>query len=255
MKVNFKIFISFIFFYLVPMNLLIDSGNTFTKAALCDAHKILEVIQVNSPEDFQVINERFSPENIIISSVNKEASEIVKRFPDVRKIILDSTTPVPIKNLYKTPATLGMDRLAGVVGGATLFNANAILCIDAGTCITYDFIDEKAHYLGGSISPGIEMRFKALHTFTAKLPLIHRKENLTLVGDSTENSILSGVLVGVVKEMEGIINEYKALNKGIKIIITGGDAGFFESRIKDTIFAEPELLFLGLKRILEYNVS
>ncbi len=237
------------------MNLLIDSGNTFTKAALCDAHKILEVIHINFSEDFQKIKERFSPSTIIISSVNKEASEILNYFPDTRKIILDSTTPVPIKNLYKTPATLGMDRLAGIVAGATLFPGNAVLCIDAGTCITYDMVDEKAQYLGGSISPGIEMRFKALHTFTAKLPLIHRKENTTLIGDSTENSILSGVMLGAVKEMEGVINEYKAANKGIKIIITGGDAGFFESRIKDTIFAEPELLFLGLKRILEYNAS
>ena len=237
------------------MNLLIDSGNTYTKLALCDAHKITEVRQVSSPEDFRIINEQYFPENIIISSVNKDAAEILKKFPDTRKIILDSTTPVPIKNLYKTPTTLGMDRLAGIVGGTTLFNANALLCIDAGTCITYDIVDEKAQYLGGSISPGIEMRFKALHTFTAKLPLIHRKENIALTGDSTENSILSGVLIGAVKEMEGIINEYKAINKDIKIIITGGDAGFFESRIKDTIFAEPELLFLGLKRILEYNVS
>jgi type III pantothenate kinase len=237
------------------MNLLIDSGNTFTKAALCDAHKILEVIHINSLEDFQKIRERFLPSTIIISSVNKEASEILNYFPDTQKIILDSTTPVPIKNLYKTPATLGMDRLAGVVGGSTLFPANVVLCIDAGTCITYDILDEKRQYLGGSISPGIEMRFKALHTFTAKLPLIHRNENTALTGDSTETSILSGVMLGALKEMEGIINEYKATNKGIKIIITGGDAGFFESRIKDTIFAEPELLFLGLKRILEYNVS
>ncbi len=237
------------------MNVLIDSGNTFTKAALCDAHKILEVMPIASMEDFEKIHKQFSPENIIISSVNKEASEIVKKFPGARKIILDSTTPLPVKNLYKTPATLGMDRLAAVVGGATIFPAHPVLCIDAGTCITYDIIDEKAQYWGGSISPGIEMRFKALHTFTAKLPLIQRKETIALTGNSTENSILSGVLIGILKEMEGIIQEYKATNEGLKIIITGGDAGFFESRIKDTIFAEPELLFLGLKRILEYNVS
>ena len=237
------------------MNLLIDSGNTFTKAALCDAEKIHSIQKINRVEDFHTIQKDFSPNNIIISSVNKDASEILAFFPKAKKILLDSKTPVPIKNLYKTPATLGMDRLADVVGATTLFPDKACLCIDAGTCITYDLIDEKAQYQGGSIALGLEMRFKALHTFTAKLPLVQRQEKADLIGTSTESSILSGVQVGTVKEMEGVINEYKTTYKDLKIIITGGDAGFFESRIKGPIFAAPELLFLGLKRIVEYNVS
>ncbi len=237
------------------MNLLVDSGNTFTKAALCDEHKILVVVKTESAEDFRKINEQYAPEAIIISSVNKDASEILEIFPKARQIQLNSTTPVPIQNLYKSPATLGMDRLAGVVGASALFPQQACLCIDAGTCITYDILDKQSRYFGGSIAPGLEMRFKALHTFTAKLPLIQKQEKAELTGNTTENSILSGVQVGTVKEMEGIINEYKTIHKDLKIIITGGDAGFFESRIKDTIFAAPDLLFLGLKRILEYNAS
>jgi type III pantothenate kinase len=237
------------------MNLLIDSGNTYTKAALCNEREIIELIIIENVEDFKSINKKNIPDTVIISSVNKAASEILALFPNSKTILLDSKTSVPIKNLYKTPSTLGMDRLADIVGASTLFPETPCLCIDAGTCITYDFINEHAEYFGGSIAPGVEMRFKALHTFTAKLPLVERQENSALIGDSTETSILSGVQVGTVKEMEGIINEYKAIYKGLKIIITGGDSGFFESRIKDTIFVVPDLLFLGLKRIVEYNVS
>lgn len=237
------------------MNLLIDSGNTFTKAALCDAHSIKTVLKTESIEDFRKINSDFSLSHIIISSVNKNAAEILDLFPEAKKIILDYQTPVPIENLYKTPSTLGMDRLADVVGASALFPGKNCLCIDAGTCITYDFIDAQSRYWGGSIAPGLEMRFKALHTFTAKLPLIQKQEKAALTGNTTESSILSGVQIGTQKEMEGIINEYKTAYNDLQIIITGGDAGFFETKIKDTIFAAPDLLFLGLKRILEYNAS
>jgi type III pantothenate kinase len=235
------------------MNLLIDSGNTKTKAALCNEQEILEIISIDDIDDFYLLAKKTPINHLIISSVNKEAAEILKIFPKAETIVLSSNTPVPIQNLYETPSTLGMDRLADVIGASTLFPNFACLCIDAGTCITYDIIDEHATYLGGSISPGIDMRFKALHTFTAKLPLIHRRENIELTGNSTENSILSGVLIGITKEIEGIMHDYKTKYQGLKVIITGGDAGFFESRIKEPIFAKPELLFLGLKRILEYN--
>jgi type III pantothenate kinase len=237
------------------MNLLIDSGNTYTKAALCDEQKIIELIKVNALEDLKKIAEKYSFKTVIISSVNKEAAEILGLFPKSKTILLNSNTPVPIKNLYKTPSTLGVDRLAGVIGASTLFPGAPCLCIDAGTCLTYDLIDAQAQYLGGSIAPGIEMRFKALHTFTARLPLVERQEKEVLIGTTTEESILSGVQTGILKEMEGVINDYKTRYKGLKIIITGGDSGFFESRIKDTIFVVQDLLFLGLKRIIEYNAA
>ncbi len=237
------------------MNLLIDSGNTFTKVAFCEDDKIVEIVTLYDTEDFKKINKKRKPKTIIISSVNTAIDEIKGYFPDSTLLALDFTTPIPITNLYKTPSTLGMDRLAGVIGASSLYPNSPCLCIDAGTCITYDILDENANYLGGSISLGIEMRFKALHTFTSRLPLVSRHENVELIGNTSEGAILSGVQIGVLKEMEGIINEYKSKYKGLKIIITGGDSRFFESRIKDTIFAVPDLLFLGLKRILEYNVS
>jgi type III pantothenate kinase len=237
------------------MNLLIDSGNTFTKVALCDEHKIHAILKIETKEEFQKIRHEFKPSAVLVSTVNIDASEFVELFPNTKTIALDYTTPVPIQNLYQTPTTLGMDRLADAVGAFTLFPNCNCLCIDAGTCIKYDFINHQGQYLGGSIAPGLEMRFKALHTFTAKLPLIEKQSTISLTGNTTERSILSGVQIGALKEVEGIINEYKSIHKDLKIIITGGDAGFFESRIKETIFAAPDLLFLGLKRILEYNVS
>jgi type III pantothenate kinase len=237
------------------MNLLVDSGNTFTKVAICDEHKIHTILRVESREDFLRLKIDYRPTAVLVSTVNKEGKEIIELFPESKTILLDHTTPIPIQNLYQTPSTLGMDRLADAVGAYTLFPAQHCLCIDAGTCLKYDFINLQGQYLGGGISPGLEMRFKALHTFTAKLPLIQGQSTFSLTGNTTEGSILSGVQVGALKEVEGVINEYKSRYKGLKIIITGGDAGFFESRIKETIFAAPDLLFLGLKRILEYNVS
>jgi len=237
------------------MDLLIDSGNTFIKVAFCSCNSIDEVNQVEGLEELKAIGVKYKPENILISSVNKEVSEIQKCFPTSKTVHLSYLTPIPIKNLYASPATLGMDRLAGVIGASELFKGENCLCIDAGTCITYDLIDSNNQYLGGSISPGIDMRFRALHTFTAKLPLIERKSNVKLIGGTTEESIQSGVLHGVIKELEGIIDNYKKEYKALKIIITGGDAIFFESNLKGSIFVEPNLLFIGLKRILEYNVS
>lgn len=237
------------------MNLLIDSGNTFTKIALSEGDSIVKISKISNLQEFVTINREYSPSTVIVSSVNKDAGAILQLFPKAHTILLDHTTPIPIKNLYKTPATLGMDRLAAAVGAHERYPKSPVLCIDAGTCITYDFIDANAHYLGGGIAPGVEMRFRALHTLTAKLPLIERKDTVELIGNTTENSILSGVQIGVIKEVEGIISEYKVKYAGLKILITGGDHGFFESRIKDTIFAVPDLLFLGLKRIVAYNVS
>ncbi len=237
------------------MDLLIDSGNTNTKVGLCSAGSILEVISLKSIETIREIAMQHKPEHIVISSVNKKLDEIEACFPTSKIIRFSSQTPIPVINLYKSPATLGMDRLAGVIGASTLFKGENCLVIDAGTCITYDLIDANQQYRGGSISLGVEMRFKALHTFTAQLPLVDRISSFKLIGGTTEESIQSGVLNGVLMEMGGIIEKYKKEYKVLKIIITGGDAIFFESNLKDSIFVEPKLIFLGLKRILEYNVS
>uniref|UniRef100_UPI0030D97038 type III pantothenate kinase n=1 Tax=uncultured Salegentibacter sp. TaxID=259320 RepID=UPI0030D97038 len=145
------------------------------------------------------------------------------------------------------------DRLALVAAGALKYQNKNLLVIDAGTCITFDFKNDKNEYLGGAISPGLQMRLKALHNFTAKLPLVKLEENITLIGDSTKNSILSGVLNGVAAELDGIIDRYKADYKYLTIILTGGDSQILSKRVKNGIFANPNFLLEGLNYILEFN--
>jgi type III pantothenate kinase len=236
------------------MNLLVDSGNTSTKLALCEHGKIRETLLYTGVASLEYVRTHYKPSSVIISSVNKSLTEIRTFFSSLPVVVLDAQTPIPFANGYETPATLGMDRLAAVAGAQVVFPEADCLCIDAGTCITYDFIDKEGQYLGGGISPGIEMRFKALNTFTARLPLIQGIKETDLLGKTTEGSIRNGVQNGILHEVEGFITAYKTKYQDTKVIITGGDARFFESRIKETIFVVPELLFLGLNRILEYNV-
>ncbi len=236
------------------MNLAIDAGNTFIKAGFFEAGKLVKQLVLTTADNLDFLQSKYHPHHIIFSSVSKPASELLgSEFKNV--LSLDYTTPVPVTNLYNSPETLGMDRLAGVIGAKTLFSQDPCLVIDAGTCITYDFIDAENHYQGGSISPGIAMRFKALHTFTQKLPLVEKKEEFDLIGKNTTDAIRSGVLNGVLAEVQGIIHSYKINNQSLKVIICGGNAHFFESKIKEPIFAVSELVLIGLNRILEYNVS
>ena len=237
-------------------NLVIDVGNSFTKAAVFKGN---EIIKVFSGEDintsFAEINS-YSITNIIVSAVKDVPEAIQNSINTFSSVIyLDHNTSLPIQNLYKSPETLGRDRIAGVVGALSHFKKGPLLVIDAGTCITYDYLNKENAYEGGAISPGINMRFKALNHFTGKLPLIHFRKSFELVGNTTENSILSGVLAGAVKEMEGIINEYLAENNDLKVLITGGDCIFFESNVKSKIFAIPNLVLIGLNKILNYNVK
>ncbi len=148
-----------------------------------------------------------------------------------------------------------MDRLAGVCGAIELFKETDTLVIDAGTCITYDFVDKQKNYFGGSISPGLKMRFKAVHTFTAKLPLVDSANAVGLIGDSTESSIQSGVINGMIAEIEGIIMRYQDKYPGLRVILCGGDTAFFENKLKASIFAAPDLVLIGLNSILIYNVN
>lgn len=238
------------------MNLAIDVGNTFIKAGIFENGKLTSFHSGMMVEDLKSLAANVHPEHIIVSSVDQDPEEIFALFPGIRqKRTLSYSTSMPLKNLYKTPHTLGMDRIAGAVGGIALFPGENRLVIDAGTCITYDFTDEKDQYHGGAISPGIDIRFKALNTFTKKLPLVERSEISPLTGSDTKECILSGVQNGVIFEVKGIIDQYREKYPEIKIIICGGDSSFFESKIKQSIFAVPELVLIGLNRILEYNVS
>jgi type III pantothenate kinase len=167
-----------------------------------------------------------------------------------RFIELTHKTPVPVKVTYKTPQTLGMDRLAAICGAYSICKGN-ILVVNAGTCITFDFLDSKRTYIGGSISPGLAMRYRALHTFTGKLPLIVPDMKFNkLIGADTAESIKSGVQLGFLNEVEGIIREYQLKYKDLTVILTGGSMPWLLKSLKSEIKAEPFLVLTGLNVIL-----
>ena len=161
-------------------------------------------------------------------------------------IILSSEMEMPFKTLYKTPKTLGADRLALVAGAVFGFPNKPALIIDVGTCITFDFVDSKKKYLGGSISPGLQMRLNALSNQTTALPLVRLSEPQDLIGDSTKESILSGVVNGTIKELDGTIDAYKMRYPETIVVITGGDASFFDKKLKNSIFADEDILLKGM---------
>ena len=240
------------------MNLVIDIGNTLIKSAVFDGTKIIksDSLKVFSNNYFETLFLSYSIKSCIIASVRKNNSKteaFLKR--KTKLLVLDELTPLPFLNKYSTPETLGRDRIAVMAAASLMFNETNVLVIDAGTSITYDFINDKNEYLGGGISPGLKMRFKALSEFTEKLPLVHfNGEGLPiLTGNSTENSILSGVVIGFIKEIEGVINEYKSRYKHLKIIVTGGDHKYFDKLLKYKTFAAPNFVVEGLKRILDFN--
>lgn len=237
------------------MNLAIDFGNSFTKAGLFEREDLKKVITDIEPGMLEQVIETYAPDQIIISSVSKSSTEISKELGRAGDIatFLRHDMPLPFTIDYTTPETLGLDRLAAVAGAHGIFPDTDCLVIDTGTCFTYDLIDRKRVYHGGSISPGIDMRFKALHNFTANLPLVTFDENLPLIGKSTEKAIQSGVINGAIAEITEIIRMYSDKFANLQIIICGGGTKFFEKKLKASIFAAPELVLRGLNRILLYN--
>ncbi len=166
---------------------------------------------------------------------------------------LHSELKFPFKNNYGTPKTLGVDRIALVAAAVNEFPNQNVLIIDAGSCITYDFISEELVYSGGAISPGIEMRYKAMNHFTSKLPLLNRQDEVNFIGNSTANSMHSGVVNGVIGEIDYFVRLYKEKNGFLTVVLTGGDANFLANKLKIDIFAQPNFLLRGLNTILIYN--
>jgi type III pantothenate kinase len=162
---------------------------------------------------------------------------------------------MPVVSLYKTPETLGLDRLAAAIGAHGLFPDEDLLVIDAGTAITFDLIERNGTFAGGNISPGLRIRFRALHEFTKKLPLIEASDDFQVIGQSTEEAIRAGVINGMVFEIDGTIDLIRKKIPEIRPVLTGGDAHFFERRLKNPIFVKFEVTLIGLNRILEYNVE
>jgi len=241
------------------MNLCIDIGNTQSKVAIFDKQQQMQYMARHQSLDMPLLAHyitKYNIKNSILSSVANHASKLETYLHTHTKFIrLTHHTAIPIHNHYATPNTLGRDRIAAVIGGYSIYPKTPLLVIDAGTCITYDYINHKCEYKGGGISPGMHIKFKALHTFTSKLPLIQTNQMGALIGNTTANAIISGVMWGTVAEIDGIIERYKALNANLKVLVTGGDALFFDAKLKNKIFVLPNLVLQGLNKILIYNVN
>jgi type III pantothenate kinase len=238
------------------MNLVVDSGNTRIKIGLFKDRELImkkSFLNLTELKDFMLAT---NADHVLVSSVNHDPAEILSWSNSTgKKISLTSLLPLPIRITYQTPHTLGMDRLAAVCGAQDLFPNRNCLIIDAGTCINYELLDNHNVYHGGAISPGIAMRFEAMHTFTARLPLVSAKEDIELIGNTTETCLQSGVMNGVLEEVKGIIKKYQVLYPELTVILCGGDYPFFENRLKPAIFVAPELVLIGLNRILSYHVE
>jgi type III pantothenate kinase len=242
-----------------PMNLIIDIGNTRVKAAVFEKDKLKEFF-VFADTTLLLESSIFSTYTIkecMVGTVVNGLEVFIDKLKEKTNVrLFTSETPTPVRNLYKTAHSLGSDRLAGAVGANALFPDKNVLVIDAGTCIKYNLVNAQHEYLGGAISEGLQMRFKAIHTFTSRLPLLQIDENFNkLIGSTSNESILSGVQLGAVAEVEGFIEQYKQIYPDITIIITGGDVNFFEKRLKKPIFADSFLILKGLNVILEYNLN
>jgi type III pantothenate kinase len=238
------------------MNLVVDYGNSLAKVGVFRHHELLEKNAFSNPDELKTFIQNFSGENFILSSVAVPDIPVLDWAINIRrKFNLTSALPLPINNLYATPHTLGVDRIAGICGAQQKFPGAHCLVIDAGTCITYDFLDNKGNYHGGSIAPGLRMRLQAMHSFTARLPLVDIVDDPPLIGNTTEACLQSGAINGMIEEINGIIQQYRFEFEGLQVILCGGDGRFFENKLKAPIFALPELVLSGLNSILIYNVG
>src|SRR6267142_7273502 len=225
------------------MNIAVDYGNTAAKVGIFKDEQLHDKRLFQDPTALRVLLESYQAENIIVSSVSHPAEDVLSwSVARGEKIALSHQLPLPIKILYTTPETLGVDRIAAVCGAVEIFPNQDCLVIDAGTCTTYEFVDHAGNYYGGGISPGIAMRFEAMHHFTSRLPLVQPALLAPLVGDSTESSMQSGVINGVRAEVEGIIQKYVGQYPNLKPVLCGGDVAFFESQFKQPIFVSPDLV-------------
>ena len=239
------------------LNLIIDIGNTAAKVALFDGGEMVEVLTESnqSLDCLEALCAKYPVEQGIVATVIDLSERVLAAlvalpFP---LLWLDSKTPLPVTNLYETPETLGYDRMAAVVGANEQYPRRDILVIDAGTCITYEFIDSKGQYHGGNISPGMQMRFKALNQFTGRLPLIDSNGRKLPMGRDTETAIRAGVMKGMEYEISGYIESMKHKYPELLVFLTGGDEFSFDSSVKSIIFADRFLVLKGLNRILNYN--
>ena len=240
------------------MNLIIDVGNSWVKLAVYNEKQIIHHKAIAIGELKHEVQKalRAYPKitySILsaVAPVEYEIIEILKKHSECH--VLHSDSRIPFRNRYGTPDTLGLDRMALVAAASEAYPNTNVLVIDAGSCITYDFLNARGEYLGGAISPGIHMRYNALHTFTANLPQLEAVENIEFIGNTTDKSIHSGVINGVIGEIDGVIDRYHDEYRRLSVVLTGGDAPFLSKRLKNTIFAHSNFLLEGLNYLLELN--
>ncbi len=242
------------------MILAIDIGNTRTKIAWFENNSLKNLSVIENGDLLQKV-QKFSKKTIvkitvILSSVGKLDQETLFWLSENTVLyIVSHQSPIPFKNLYATPKTLGIDRIVLAAGAVLSYPNSNRLVVDAGTCITYDFINDKNEYLGGSISPGIQLRYKSLNDYTANLPLLSHEPINFLTGNSTSASIHSGVINGVTAEIDNIIHQYKGVHSNLTVILTGGDAVFLAKRLKNIIFANSNFLIESLNALYQYTIE
>lgn len=242
------------------MNLIVDVGNSFVKIAVYESKTL---IFKGTFKNFDVLNQLQSiivdfPDikNAIYSSVGCLSDSVLSYLKvNFELVFLSHNLNTPFVNKYNTPQSLGVDRIALATAATVDFPGKNVLVIDAGTCITYDFKNFHEEYLGGAISPGLEMRYKSLNYFTKELPLLKLVNVEDLIGNDTESSMHSGVINGMISEIDGVIDRYKAKFDDLTIVLTGGDAEFLSLRLKNSIFANSNFLLDGLNHLLEFNLN
>lgn len=242
------------------MNLVIDIGNTRAKIAVFENESMIESRVAEGEVSgllTSICNEFGNIEQCIVSSVKSDVEGLIGILNElgIQCTILTHTLDFPFNIQYHTPNTLGNDRLAAVAGAYSMHPGKDVLVIDAGTAITFDLLTKKEGYVGGTISPGLNMRFAALHNFTDKLPLESAKEYSNLIGQTTSEAIINGVQNGLIFEIESYLTKFSNNYPQITVLLTGGDAQFFDNKLKRAIFVVPNLTLLGLNLILNYNAQ
>lgn len=242
------------------INLVIDIGNSRTKIALFNQYDLMfnvSIDQLNVEHLRMLKDEHPQLTKAILSSVKSGNADLIGFLSDQFEFFmeLDQNAELPIENLYGSPETLGKDRLAAAVGANELFPDQNLLVIDAGTAITYDLVSAKNQFIGGNISPGLEMRYKALNHFTGRLPLVSVSDEFDFIGKNTTDAIRAGVQNGMIYEIGQTIETFNRNYQNLQIIMTGGDSNFFDKKLNYSIFVHFNLTLIGLNRILEHNAK
>lgn len=247
------------------MNLIIDIGNSRVKTGIFRNGKVTEVLNHSHQEFSEQLNNWIKSENVAsdiqyigcASVGNKDMLAVVEQLagslPGARWLAIDHQTPLPVINAYRSPRTLGMDRICACAGARSLTPTGPLLVIDSGTAITYDYLDASNHYQGGGIAPGLRSRFRSLNDYTASLPLVDPEGDLPLIGYNTETSIRSGVVNGMLAEISGIISRYRALSDDqLTVYLTGGDGVYLGNHLKSINFVDSNLLLIGIQTVVSY---